>query len=93
MLYCKNMMIQLLWPLCSIYTFIIDKIFSIRAEFKLLESNIPSYSFTSMDSIMPECTTVLDHFDAITKPELVKIISSMHTTTCNVVRILFRLNY
>ena len=37
-------------------TFFIDKINTIRAEFPLLESNLPPYSFTSMDSIMPECT-------------------------------------
>ena len=64
-------------------TFFIDKINTIRAEFPLLESNLPSYSFTSMDSIMPECTAVLDHFDVISKPELVKIISCMHKTTCS----------
>ena len=49
-------------------TFFIDKINKIQAEFPLLESNLPPYSFTSMDSIMPECTAVLDHFDVITKP-------------------------
>ena len=64
-------------------TFFIDKINTIRAEFPLLESNLPSYSFTSMDSIMPECTAVLDHFEVISKPELVKIISCMHKTTCS----------
>ena len=63
-------------------TFFIDKINKIRAEFPLLESNLLPYSFTSMDSIMPECTAVLDHFDVITKPELVKVISGMHKTTC-----------
>ena len=72
-------------------TFFIDKINTIRAEFPLLESNLPSYSFTSMDSIIPESTAVLDHFDVISKPELVKIISCMHKTTCS--RTLFRLNY
>ena len=36
-----------------------------------------------MDSIMPECTAVLDHFEVISKPELVKIISCMHKTTCS----------
>ena len=35
-----------------------------------------------MDSIMPECTALLDHFDVI-KPELVKIISGLHKTTCS----------
>ena len=63
-------------------TFFIDKINKIRAEFPLLESNLPPYSFTSMDSIMPECNAVLDHFDVITEPELVKVISGMHKTTC-----------
>ena len=64
-------------------TFFIDKINTIRAKFPLLESNLPSYSFTSMDSIMPECTAVLDHFEVISKPELVKISSCMHKTTCS----------
>ena len=75
-------------------TFIIEKINSIRAEFLLLESNLPPCSITSMDSIMPEGTAVLDHFDAITKPELVQII--LCKTVCIkqlVVQILFRLNY
>ena len=36
-----------------------------------------------MDSIMPECTAVPDHFEVISKPELVKIISCMHKTTCS----------
>ena len=36
-----------------------------------------------MDSITPECTAVLDHFDVITKPELVKGISVMHKITCS----------
>ena len=64
-------------------TLFIDKINKIRAEFLLLVSNLPPYSFISMDSIMPECTAVLDHFDVITKPELVKVISGMHKTTCS----------
>ena len=64
-------------------TFFIDKINKIRAEFLLLESNLPSYSFTSIDYIMPECTAVLSHFNVITKPELVKVISGMHKTTCS----------
>ena len=36
--------------------FFIDKIANIRAEFPLLESSLPPYSFESMDSIMPYCT-------------------------------------
>ena len=50
--------------------FFIDKIDNIRAEFPLLEANLPCYSFLSMDSIMPICTTILYHFDRVTDPEL-----------------------
>ena len=50
--------------------FFIDKIDNIRAELPLLEANLPSYSFLSMDSIMPICTTTLYHFDRVTDPEL-----------------------
>ena len=49
---------------------IIDKIDNIRAEFPLLEENLPCYSFLSMDSIMPICTTTLCHFDRVNDPEL-----------------------
>ena len=52
---------------------------NIRAEFPLLEANLPSYSFLSMDSIMSMCPTGLYHFD----PELLKIISCMNKTTCS----------
>ena len=61
----------------------IDKIDNIRAEFPLLETNLPSYSFLSMDSIMPMCPTSLYHFDPVTDTELLKIISCMHKTTCS----------
>ena len=50
--------------------FCIDKIDNIRAEFPSLEANLPCYSFLSMDSIMPVCTTILYHFDRVTDPEL-----------------------
>ena len=50
--------------------FFIDKIDNIRAEFPLLEANLPCYSFLSMDSNMPICTTTLYHFDRVTDPEL-----------------------
>ena len=50
--------------------FFIDKINNIRAEFPLLGENLPCYSFLSMDSIMPLCTTTLCHFDRVTDPEL-----------------------
>ena len=52
-------------------TFFIDKNENIRAEFPLLEANLPSYSFFSMDSIMAMCPTGLYHFDpAVTDTEL-----------------------
>ena len=63
--------------------FFIDKIDNIRAEFPLLEANLPCYSFLSMDSIMPICTTTLYHFDRVNDPELKKIISGMNNTTCS----------
>ena len=60
--------------------FFIDKIDNIRAEFPLLEANLPCYSFLSMDSIMPIYTTTLYHFDRVFDPEL---ISGMNKTTCS----------
>ena len=36
----------------------------------LLEANLSCYSFLSMDSIMPICTTTLYHFDRVTDLEL-----------------------
>ena len=50
--------------------FSIYKIDNIRAEFPLLEANLPSYSFISMDSIMLMCTTSLYHCDRVTNTEL-----------------------
>ena len=58
-------------------TFFIDKIDNIRAEFPLLEANLPSYSFLSMDSIMSMCPTGLYHF------ELLKLFFCMNKTTCS----------
>ena len=63
--------------------FIIYKVNNIRAEFPLLEAKLPCYSFLSMDSIMLICTTTLYHFDRVTDPELLKIISGMNKTTCS----------
>ena len=63
--------------------FFIDKIYNIGAEFPLLGANLPCYSFLSMDSIMPICPTTLYHFDRVTDPELLKIISGMNKTTCS----------
>ena len=64
-----------------LYNFFIDKIDNIRAEFPLLEANLPCYSFLSMDSIMPICTAILYHFDRVTDPEL--FFSGMNNTTCS----------
>ena len=61
----------------------IDKIDNIRAEFPLLEANLPSYSFLSMDSIMLVCTTSLYHFYRVTDTELYQIISGMNKVTCS----------
>ena len=63
--------------------FFIDKFDNIRAEFPLLEANLPSYSFLSMDSIMSMCPTGLYHSDPATDTELKKIISGMNKTTCS----------
>ena len=63
--------------------FLIDKMDYILAEFPLLEANLASYSFLSMDSIMPMCTTSLYNFDRVTDTELYKIISGMNKTTCS----------
>ena len=52
--------------------FFFDKIDNIRAEFPLLEANLSCYSFLSMDSIIPICTTTLYHSDRITDPGIVK---------------------
>ena len=64
-------------------TFFINKIVNNRAKFPLLEANLPSYSFLSMDSIMSMCPTGLYHFDPVTDTEIVKIISCMNKTTCS----------
>ena len=40
--------------------------YNIRAECALLAANLPSYSFISMDSIMPMCTASLYNFDRVT---------------------------
>ena len=50
--------------------FFIYKIDNIRAEFPLLEANLPCSSFLSINSIMPRCTTTLYHFDCVTDPAL-----------------------
>ena len=46
-------------------TFLIDKIDNSRAEYPLLEANLPSYSLLSMDSIMSMCPTGLYHSDPL----------------------------
>ena len=63
--------------------YFIDKIANIRAEFPLLESSLPPYSFGSMDYIMPTCANLFDRFTMITSEELIKIVSVMNKTTCS----------
>ena len=65
-----------------INTFFLDKISLIRADFPLLEPTLKPYSFDSIDSILPHCTTIFDHFVPLTSVELLKIISVMNKTTC-----------
>ena len=60
--------------------FFIYKIDNIRAEFPLLDANLSCYSFLSMDSIVPICTTILYHFDCVIDPELLKNISGKNKT-------------
>ena len=67
----------------------INKTDNIRAELTLLEANLPSYSFLSMDSIMPMCTTSLYHFDRVT----VLYINSSYIIKSLVVLIHFPLDY
>ena len=62
--------------------FFVDKIEHIRAEFPLLEQSLPSYSFGTMDSILPACTTIIGNFTLVTTEELSIIISCMNKTTC-----------
>ena len=63
--------------------YFIDKIANIRAEFPLLESSLPPYSFGSMDSIMSICANLFDRFTMITSEELIKIVSVMNKTKCS----------
>ena len=65
-----------------INTFFVEKIESIRAEFPLLEPTLQPYSFTDIDSIMPNCDIIFDHFEKLTRGDLMKIISVMNKTTC-----------
>ena len=65
-------------------TFFIDKIDNIRAEFPLLEANLPSYSFLSMDSIMSSsdpfpARLIMSHIHAII-PILQHIVNLCLTT-------------
>ena len=61
----------------------IDKIAKIRAEFPLLESSLPPYSFWSIDSIMSTCANLLERFTMITSEELINIVYVMNKTTCS----------
>ena len=63
--------------------YFIDKIANIRAEFPLLESSLPPYSFVLMDYIMPTCANLFDRFTIITSEELIKMVYLMNKTTCS----------
>ena len=77
-----------------INTFFVEKIDSIRAEFPLLEPILQPYSFTDIESIMPNCDIIFDHFEQLTRDDLMKIISVMSKTTCvSDDQIHFLLNY
>ena len=65
-----------------INTFLVEKIESICAEFPLLEPTLQRYSFTDIDSIMPNCDIIFDHFEKLTRGDLMKIIFVMNKTTC-----------
>ena len=65
-----------------INTFFVDKISLIRADFPLLEPTIKLYSFDSIDSILPHCTTIFYHFVPLASVELLKIILIINKTTC-----------
>ena len=45
-----------------INTFFVEKIESIRAEFPLLEPTLQPCSITDIDSTMPNCDIIFDHF-------------------------------
>ena len=60
----------------------VEKIESIRAEFPLLEPTLQPNSFTDIDSIMPNCDIIFDHFEQLKRDDLMKIISVMNKTTC-----------
>ena len=64
-------------------SFFVDKIENIRAEFPLLEIDLPPFTFDNMDNILPTCTAVFEQFNSVSKDELTKIITLMNKTTCS----------
>ena len=64
-----------------INTLCVDKIESIRAKFPLLEPTLQPYSFTDIDFIIPSFDIIFDHFEKLTRGDLMKIISVMNKTT------------
>ena len=50
--------------------FFVDKIEHIRAGYPLLKQPLPSFSFGTMDSILPACTTIIENFTLVTTEEL-----------------------
>ena len=65
-----------------INTFFLDKISLIRADCPLSEPTLKPYSFDSIYSMLPHCTTIFYHFVSLTSVEILKIISVMNKTTC-----------
>ena len=47
-----------------------------------MEPTLQPYSFIDIDSIMPNCDNIFDHFEQLTRDDLMKIISVMNKTTC-----------
>ena len=78
---------------CSsmINTFFLNKISLIHLDFPLLEPTLKLYSFDSIHSILPHCTTIYYHFVPLISVELLKMISVMNKTTYFQIR--FLLNY
>ena len=66
----------------TINMFFIDKIYTIKMEFPLLEACLPMYSFVDIDIIMPVCTAVFDTFQPLSCDVLSSLISKLNKTTC-----------
>ena len=65
-----------------INTFFLNKIELICLNFPLLKPTLKPYSFDSIPSTLPHCTTIFYHFVPLTSVELLKLISVMNKITC-----------